>query len=188
MWRYHCILFWSYVIVLAERMVWINYFCTWCACLFMFNYDKPSCIFSCKLLTRNHMIFLVQFGINKHLLIFSKTTNCPHPMGLCNFVSLKKFTCAYLFQIALEIIWFPRQKSIPESQDWQNFDSWHAICNLHLCYMKNALVFSQSEAYNCFMYVIKYAIIWVIWNHNCCMTLYQSFMTWSSSTTWLNLF
>ena len=29
------------------------------------------------------MIFLMQFGINKHLLDFSKTTNC-------NFVSLKK--------------------------------------------------------------------------------------------------
>ena len=29
----------------------------------------------------NHMIFLVQFGINKHLIIFSKTTKC-------NFVSL----------------------------------------------------------------------------------------------------
>ena len=38
----------------------------------MFNYDKPSRIFPCILLTRNHMIFLVQFGINKHLLIFSK--------------------------------------------------------------------------------------------------------------------
>ena len=43
--------------------------------LLMFNYDKPSRIFPCILLTRHHMIFLVQFGINKHLLIFSKTTN-----------------------------------------------------------------------------------------------------------------
>ena len=41
----------------------------------MLNFDKPSRIFPCILLTRNHMIFLVQFGINKHLLIFSKTTN-----------------------------------------------------------------------------------------------------------------
>ena len=38
----------------------------------MFNYDKPSRIFPCILLTRNHMIFLVQFGINKHLLIFQR--------------------------------------------------------------------------------------------------------------------
>ena len=47
----------------------------------MLNYDKPSRIFPCILLTGNHMIFLVQFGINEHLLIFSKTTNCTSPMG-----------------------------------------------------------------------------------------------------------
>ena len=32
--------------------------------LLMLNYDEPSRIFPCILLTRNHMIFLVQFGIN----------------------------------------------------------------------------------------------------------------------------
>ena len=58
--------------------------------LLMFNYDKPSRIFPCILLTRNHMIFLVQFGINKHLLIFSKTTNCTGPMDSYNFGSLQK--------------------------------------------------------------------------------------------------
>ena len=36
------------------------------------------------------MIFLVQFGINKLLLIFSKTTNCARPTGSFNFVSLWK--------------------------------------------------------------------------------------------------
>ena len=46
------------------------------------------------------MIFLMQFGINKHLYIFSKTT--------LNWSSLKKFTRAYLFQIALEIMWLPK--------------------------------------------------------------------------------
>ena len=70
----------------------------------MLNYDKPSRIFPCMLLTRNHMIFLVQFVINKHLLIFSKTTNCTRPTGSCNFVTVKKFTRAYIFQIALEIM------------------------------------------------------------------------------------
>ena len=40
--------------------------------LLMLNHDKPSRIFPCMLLTRNHMIFLVQFGIHKQLLIFSK--------------------------------------------------------------------------------------------------------------------
>ena len=48
----------------------------------MLNYDKPSRIFPCILLIRNHMIFLVQFGI--------KTTNCTRPTGSCNFVSLWK--------------------------------------------------------------------------------------------------
>ena len=42
------------------------------------------------LLISNHMIFLVQFGINKHLQIFLKTTNCTRPTGSCNFVSLSK--------------------------------------------------------------------------------------------------
>ena len=56
--------------------------------LLMFNYNKP--FFPCILLTRNHMIFLVKFGINKHLFIFSKTTNCTRPTGSCNFVSLWK--------------------------------------------------------------------------------------------------
>ena len=55
------------------------------------------------------MIFLIQFGINKHLLIFSKTTKCTRPTGSCNFVSLKKkFTRDYLVQIALEIMWLPK--------------------------------------------------------------------------------
>ena len=64
--------------------------------MLMFNYDKPSCIFPCILLTRNHMIFLVQFGINKHLLIFSKTTNCTCPKGSCNFVSKKIYLCLFI--------------------------------------------------------------------------------------------
>ena len=38
--------------------------------LLLRNYDKLSRIFSCILSIRNHMIFLVQFGMNKHLLIF----------------------------------------------------------------------------------------------------------------------
>ena len=44
------------------------------------------------------MIFLVQFGINKHLQIFQR------PQILLVF---EKSTCAYLFQIALEIMWLP---------------------------------------------------------------------------------
>ena len=37
--------------------------------LLLHNYDKLSCIFTCVLLIPNPMIFLVQFGINKHMLI-----------------------------------------------------------------------------------------------------------------------
>ena len=40
--------------------------------LLLRNYDKPSRIFSCMLLLRNHMIFLVRSGINKHLQIFQR--------------------------------------------------------------------------------------------------------------------
>ena len=58
--------------------------------LLIFNYDKPSRIFPCILLTRNHMIFLVQF-VN----VFKDHKFC---------LSLKEFTLAYLFQIALEIM------------------------------------------------------------------------------------
>ena len=61
--------------------------------LLMFNYDKPSRIFPCILLTRNHMIFLVQFGINKHLLIFSKTTNCTRAILL---VFKKIYSCLFI--------------------------------------------------------------------------------------------
>ena len=61
----------------------------------MLSYDEPSRIFPCILLTRHHMIFLVQFGINEHLLIFQRSKICQ---------SLKKFTRAYLLQIALEIM------------------------------------------------------------------------------------
>ena len=71
----------------------------------MLNYDKPSRIFQCMLLTSNHMIFLVQFGINKHLLIFFIDYKLHSPYRLVQFYgSLKKFTRAYLFQIALEIM------------------------------------------------------------------------------------
>ena len=51
------------------------------------------------------MTFLVQFGINKHLLIFFKDHKLHSPYGLVQFCkSLKKLTRAYLFQIALEIM------------------------------------------------------------------------------------
>ena len=46
------------------------------------------------------MIFLVQFGINKHSQIFQRR----------QIAVFEKFARAYLFQIALEIIRIPVQK------------------------------------------------------------------------------
>ena len=94
-----------------DRMHGLNklFFALDARALLMFNYDRPSRIFPCILLTGNHMIFLLQFGINQHLLIFSKTTNCTRPTGSCNFVSLWKnllvliytnCTCDYLYKDA----------------------------------------------------------------------------------------
>ena len=62
-------------------------------------------IFSCMLLISNHMIPLVQFGINKHLCIFKRPQIALAlwaPAILLVFEKLN-FTCANLFQIALEI-------------------------------------------------------------------------------------
>ena len=53
--------------------------------LLLHNYDKLSHIFPCLLSIHNHMIFLVQFRINKHLLIFSKDHKLLSPYGLVKF-------------------------------------------------------------------------------------------------------
>ena len=49
------------------------------------------------LLLCNHMIFLAQFGINKHC-------NFSQRPQIATLLVLEKFTSAYLFQIALEIM------------------------------------------------------------------------------------
>ena len=68
-------------------------------------------IFSCILLISNHMIFLVQFGINKHLLIFQRPQIALALPAHAILLVFEKFTCAYLFQIALEIMRLPIQRS-----------------------------------------------------------------------------
>ena len=55
------------------------------------------------------MIFLVQFGINKHSQIFQRLQIALALRLVQFFVVFEKFACAYLFQIALEIIWLPIQ-------------------------------------------------------------------------------
>ena len=68
-------------------------------------------IFSYILLISNHMIFLVQFGINKHLYFFKdpKIALALQARAIWLVFDLKKLTRAYLFQIAFEIIWLPIQ-------------------------------------------------------------------------------
>ena len=49
------------------------------------------------------MIFLVQFGINKHLQIFQGPQIALSLLTRAIFLVFEKLTRAYLFQIALEI-------------------------------------------------------------------------------------
>ena len=53
------------------------------------------------------MIFLVQLGINKHLEIFQRPQIALAPRARAILLVFEKFTRAYLFQIALEIMWLP---------------------------------------------------------------------------------
>ena len=65
----------------------------------MFNYDKQSRIFPCILLTLNHIIFLVQFRVNKHLLIFFKDHKFHSPYGVVQIYSkLHSKSCDYLYK------------------------------------------------------------------------------------------
>ena len=48
------------------------------------------------------MIFLVQFGINKHFEIFQRRQSALAQRARAFWLVFEKFTRAYLFQIALE--------------------------------------------------------------------------------------
>ena len=48
------------------------------------------------------MVFLVQFGINKHEYIFQRLTKLHEPVGRVQFGVFEKFKSAYLFLIARE--------------------------------------------------------------------------------------
>ena len=56
------------------------------------------------------MIFLVKFVINKHSSIFQRPLR-----ARAILLVFEKFTRAYLFQIALEIIWLPIQTNHHET-------------------------------------------------------------------------
>ena len=55
------------------------------------------------------MIFLVQFGMNKHLKIFQRPKIALALRVRAILLVFEKFTRAYLFQIALEIMRLPIQ-------------------------------------------------------------------------------
>ena len=55
------------------------------------------------------MIFLVQFGINEHFWIFQRPFIALALRARAILLVFEKFTRAYLFQIALEIMWLPIQ-------------------------------------------------------------------------------
>ena len=55
------------------------------------------------------MIFLVQFGINKHLQILQRPQSALALRARALLLVFEKDSRAYLFQIALEIMWLPVQ-------------------------------------------------------------------------------
>ena len=75
-----------------------------------------------------------------------------------NLKNLQVFTNTKLHELL--IVNNLHEKSFTDNQDWQNFDSacylWYAfVLQLNaLVYMKNALIFSRSDARNSFMYII----------------------------------
>ena len=64
------------------------------------------------------MIFLVQFGMHKHLYIFQRPQIALALRARAIFLVFEKFTRAYLFQIALEIMWLPIQ-NLQVHFDWE---------------------------------------------------------------------
>ena len=78
--------------------------------------------------------------------------------NLKNLKNLQVFTYTKLHELL--IVNNLHEKSFTDNQDWQNFDSacylWYAfVLQLNaLVYMKNALIFSRSDARNSFMYII----------------------------------
>ena len=61
----------------------------------------------CVLLTNNHMIFLVQFGINQHSEIFQRLQIAIALRARTIWLAFEKFTSADLSQILLEIMRLP---------------------------------------------------------------------------------
>ena len=63
------------------------------------------------------MIFLVQFGINKHLWVFQRPQSALALRARALLLVFEKFTRTYLFQIALEIMWLKLIRLLARLQD-----------------------------------------------------------------------
>ena len=78
------------------------------------------------------MIFLVQFGINKHLKIFQRPQIALALRARAILLVFEKFTRAYSFQIALEIMWLSIQttttKTVINRTEWSSYRSFLCVC------------------------------------------------------------
>ena len=83
------------------------------------------------------------------------------PLGRLQFVVFEKFTSAYLHQIERESMLLLVNK-LHEKRIAGD------LCNLHSCYMKNALVFSKRDARNLFIRIITSDIQAVLCYRSCC--------------------
>ena len=72
--------------------------------LLRFNYDEPSRIFPCILLTRNHMISSAIWNKQALVNFFQRPQIALALRVRAILLVLKKLSLAYLFQIALEIM------------------------------------------------------------------------------------
>ena len=94
---------------------------------------------------------------------FFKDNKLHKPVGQVQFVVFEKFTSAYYTKLQENTYYYLLtiyRKNITESQHRQNFESVHMLFvilhssyNFALVLYENALVFSQSEALNFFMYI-----------------------------------
>ena len=117
----------SFVFKSSARPGWRNWWrnfslIAWYTCV---SSVLPFRKFLCILLISKHIIFLVQFGINKHLWIFQRPQIAPALRARAILLVFEKFTRAYLFQIALEIMWLPikirRFAKVPKLAIFGNF-------------------------------------------------------------------
>ena len=147
------------------RNSWRNFsLIAWCAC-FSSAINQHGEIFSCILLTGNQMIFLAQFGINKHSEIFSKTTNCTRPTGSCNFVSLWKKLLVLIYS------------------KLHSFDYLYKFIGCYLPFVIHRLKFITETAIM-FVFASVSSSFRSLIDSPCNMSYLQTFRSWCNSFLW----